>query len=116
MVFEFVFLFYSFVGCFVGQELTARTYHTGVIRKRFMPIEIVDDNFDCNSEESLPVQNVITDNGKTMGRFRVNHNRNGLASLKHADVLVGDSSQIKLKLTNSEFYLKTWRPFWWPKF
>ena len=25
-------------GCYIGQELTARTHHTGVIRKRIMPI------------------------------------------------------------------------------
>ncbi|MBW0505976.1 hypothetical protein O181_045691 [Austropuccinia psidii MF-1] len=25
-------------GCYIGQELTARTYHTGVIRKRLVPI------------------------------------------------------------------------------
>ena len=25
-------------GCYVGQELTVRTYHTGVIRKRILPI------------------------------------------------------------------------------
>lgn len=24
-------------GCYIGQELTARTYHTGVVRKRLMP-------------------------------------------------------------------------------
>jgi len=28
-------------GCYVGQELTARTYHTGVIRKRLVPVHIV---------------------------------------------------------------------------
>lgn len=27
-------------GCYVGQELTARTYHTGVIRKRLVPLSI----------------------------------------------------------------------------
>ncbi|CAD6573639.1 MAG: ccr4 associated factor [Cyphobasidiales sp. Tagirdzhanova-0007] len=27
-------------GCYIGQELTARTYHTGVIRKRVMPIRL----------------------------------------------------------------------------
>jgi len=26
-------------GCYLGQELTARTHHTGVIRKRIMPLE-----------------------------------------------------------------------------
>jgi transferase CAF17, mitochondrial len=25
-------------GCYVGQELTVRTYHTGVIRKRILPV------------------------------------------------------------------------------
>merc|ERR1712198_771277 len=25
-------------GCYIGQELTARTHHTGVIRKRIMPL------------------------------------------------------------------------------
>jgi len=27
-------------GCYVGQELTVRTYHTGVIRKRILPVTI----------------------------------------------------------------------------
>lgn len=29
-----------FKGCYIGQELTARTYHTGVIRKRLMPLRL----------------------------------------------------------------------------
>ena len=29
-------------GCYLGQELTARTHHTGIIRKRIMPIILVD--------------------------------------------------------------------------
>ena len=28
-------------GCYVGQELTVRTYHTGVIRKRIFPVELI---------------------------------------------------------------------------
>jgi transferase CAF17, mitochondrial len=27
-------------GCYVGQELTSRTYHTGVIRKRLLPLSV----------------------------------------------------------------------------
>jgi folate-binding Fe-S cluster repair protein YgfZ len=27
-------------GCYVGQELTVRTYHTGVVRKRIMPVSL----------------------------------------------------------------------------
>lgn len=31
-------------GCYVGQELTARSYHTGVIRKRMIPFKILNNN------------------------------------------------------------------------
>ncbi|KAG0709561.1 hypothetical protein DFH29DRAFT_1011490 [Suillus ampliporus] len=34
-------------GCYVGQELTVRTYHTGVVRKRILPVHI-------SSPASLP--------------------------------------------------------------
>ncbi|KAJ1956991.1 ccr4 associated factor [Dispira parvispora] len=30
-------------GCYVGQELTIRTYHTGVVRKRVVPVTLVPD-------------------------------------------------------------------------
>ena len=29
-------------GCYVGQELTIRTHHTGVIRKRILPVQLYD--------------------------------------------------------------------------
>mgnify|MGYP002775616155 FL=1 len=31
-------------GCYVGQELMARTHHRGVIRKRLMPITFVSES------------------------------------------------------------------------
>lgn len=30
-------------GCYVGQELIARTHHRGVIRKRLLPLKFLDD-------------------------------------------------------------------------
>jgi len=30
-------------GCYLGQELTARSHHTGMIRKRILPVAIIDD-------------------------------------------------------------------------
>lgn len=30
-------------GCYVGQELIARTHHRGVIRKRLLPLAFADD-------------------------------------------------------------------------
>ena len=29
-------------GCYLGQELTARSHHVGVIRKRLLPVTIED--------------------------------------------------------------------------
>ncbi len=36
-------------GCYLGQELTARTHHTGVVRKRLMPFRYVNCKLSCLS-------------------------------------------------------------------
>lgn len=41
-------------GCYVGQELTVRTYHTGQTRKRIMPIRLLSAGTPARDEESLP--------------------------------------------------------------
>ncbi|KAH9421603.1 iron-sulfur cluster assembly factor IBA57, mitochondrial-like [Dermatophagoides pteronyssinus] len=96
-------------GCYIGQELTARTYHTGVIRKRIMPIKIIDPLVESN--EMLPLQNVIDSDGKNVGRFRSNYGDQGLAVLKFDSI----SSDSRLKLSKTGHRIRTWRPFWWPE-
>jgi folate-binding protein YgfZ len=34
-------------GCYVGQELTIRTHHTGVVRKRILPVQLYDVDQDA---------------------------------------------------------------------
>ncbi|KAA1087563.1 ccr4 associated factor [Puccinia graminis f. sp. tritici] len=46
-------------GCYVGQELTARTYHTGVIRKRMVPVSIEKDGLPALA--SVPDRLSISD-------------------------------------------------------
>ncbi|KEP52082.1 aminomethyltransferase [Rhizoctonia solani 123E] len=55
-------------GCYVGQELTVRTYHTGVVRKRIMPVSLtlapspktIQNPLEPNhSVPTLPVQTSI---------------------------------------------------------
>lgn len=36
-------------GCYVGQELTARTHYQGVIRKRLWPVQIEGQSPGCNN-------------------------------------------------------------------
>ena len=47
-------------GCYIGQELTARTHHTGVIRKRILPLTLsepvsegIDNSFSVHSSFSM---------------------------------------------------------------
>ena len=46
-------------GCYLGQELTARTHHTGIIRKRIMPLEFSQEisNFVEGSAEEEKILN-----------------------------------------------------------
>ena len=39
-------------GCYLGQELTIRTHHTGVVRKRILPCQIYDDTTTIPPEQA----------------------------------------------------------------
>ena len=39
-------------GCYVGQEFIARTHHRGVIRKRLLPFELVDEKTGSGAFET----------------------------------------------------------------
>jgi hypothetical protein len=49
-------------GCYVGQELTARTKHRGLIKKRLIPVKFTSPALDSGSE--------ITQGGKKAGELR----------------------------------------------
>lgn len=40
-------------GCYVGQELTIRTHHTGVVRKRILPVQIYSAEEDSKPPDEL---------------------------------------------------------------
>lgn len=51
-------------GCYIGQELTQRTFHTGVIRRVALPFMIVskpedrNSNFEINAGNFMPIQHI----------------------------------------------------------
>lgn len=49
-------------GCYVGQELTIRTHHTGVVRKRIVPVQLYegDQNAVTSTEIETPVYDPST--------------------------------------------------------
>jgi len=52
-------------GCYIGQELTARTHHTGVVRKRFFPMAI-DKSADNALRAAQVVQEYIDSDQTTL--------------------------------------------------
>lgn len=93
-------------GCYIGQELTARTHHTGVVRKRLMPL-IFDDHIAA--DEVLDEAEIKTENGQVVGKLRGCNVSVGLGLLRVEKVL---SSRI---LTVADKYrCTTFKPKWWP--
>ncbi|KAG4067170.1 hypothetical protein HA402_000161 [Bradysia odoriphaga] len=94
-------------GCYLGQEFTARTHHTGVIRKRLMPLQLVGQLTDFCSNQ------IETTDGAVVGKLRGHQQDWGLGLLK-VDVALQETSPFILG--GSDVYVKgtTYKPFWWP--
>ncbi len=91
-------------GCYLGQELTIRTFHTGVIRKRIVPLEI-------NCQDKLLQGTAITNAaGTKVGIFCENEGNVGLG-LVRLDVF---SSNNALQLENG-CSIQAKKPQWWNK-
>jgi len=55
-------------GCYVGQELTIRTHHTGVVRKRILPVQLYTPSSSASSSSSglLPPQRLTYTPGSSL--------------------------------------------------
>lgn len=94
-------------GCYLGQEFTARTYHTGVVRKRIMPIEFEgmakeDDDLVLNKE-------VVTAEDKAGGKVKAVEGGVGIGLLR-IELVLG-TKELRV---NKTIPVKTWKPSWWP--
>ncbi|XP_059827759.1 putative transferase CAF17 homolog, mitochondrial [Hypanus sabinus] len=95
-------------GCYIGQELTARTHHTGVIRKRLMPIQMDNPLPPGNIPEKAQI---VTESGKLAGKFRNYEGDVGLALIRltyaNEPLHVFTAGDVRVQLTAS-------MPNWWP--
>ncbi|XP_012251335.2 putative transferase CAF17 homolog, mitochondrial [Athalia rosae] len=92
-------------GCYIGQELTARTHHTGVIRKRLMPITL-------NAVPPEPLEydlNIWDTTQKSVGKLKGHEKQYGLGLMRIVEALVAESLQV------SSFNAQISKPFWWPQ-
>lgn len=91
-------------GCYLGQELTARVHHTGVVRKRHMPLKLSE------SCDTLNSTNTITDlEGKKIGSVLCSLEDRALALLNVSQALESNG----LMLNGHPCFAKI--PKWWPE-
>ncbi|XP_009878817.1 PREDICTED: putative transferase CAF17, mitochondrial [Charadrius vociferus] len=95
-------------GCYIGQELTARTHHMGVIRKRLLPV-----HFSAPlPKDSIPEgAEILTESGKSAGKFRAGGGELGIALLRLANI----NEPLCLNIAGDKVKLTASIPEWWPK-
>lgn len=82
-------------GCYVGQELTIRTHHTGVVRKRILPVQLYTEDppsesgpiYDPSAELPLPLSGSNINKaggrrGRSAGKFLNGIGNIGLAQCR----------------------------------
>ncbi|XP_050417428.1 putative transferase CAF17 homolog, mitochondrial [Patella vulgata] len=93
-------------GCYIGQELTARTFHTGVTRKRLMPLVFENVPAGFNPDSSI-----TSEKGKSAGKLRDFIGIYGLGLMRVAETK-GDLNIIDIK--GNKLKVKADIPSWWP--
>ena len=101
-------------GCYIGQELTARTHHTGVIRKRIMPIELSSEivkNIDDDNNNNNEMTDIRNEKGKKVGKVCATLKTSGLALLRIEDCLKSENLTVDKTSVTVNFQI----PSWWPE-
>jgi folate-binding protein YgfZ len=83
-------------GCYMGQELTARTHYRGLVKKRFLPLKF---NNDILIDMDTPVEK----DGKVIGHTRTQHKNYALAQLQLENLQNGDALTINGQNANVIF-------------
>lgn len=100
-------------GCYIGQELIARTHHRGVIRKRLLPLKFIDDN-GKELEQRVAAGSVVVNpsSGKKVGNVTTALGSRGLGLLRLEDAFRGSSALVVEG--NESVKVEAIRPKWWP--
>ncbi|EFJ15747.1 hypothetical protein SELMODRAFT_118206 [Selaginella moellendorffii] len=97
-------------GCYVGQELVARTHHRGVIRKRVMPVIFLDkDGEEISEAVSHGAEIVDAESSKKMGTVTTALGSRGFALVR----LEAVSKRLSIGGGMASIQVKVLRPKWW---
>ena len=95
-------------GCYIGQEVTARTHHTGVVRKRLMPLMLDSSNTNNIALESS-IEDVTGSKTIPIGKVRGIEQDTGIGLMRVAEALQLETFKIG-NITG-----RIIKPFWWPQ-
>ncbi|XP_050354206.1 putative transferase CAF17 homolog, mitochondrial [Nymphalis io] len=93
-------------GCYIGQEVTARVHHTGVVRKRIMPIK-----FNQSIHENIEKDSVISASDKpksNLGKLKGVMDDYGIGLIRIKEAL--DAKVLMV----SKYSAEVLKPSWWP--
>ncbi|XP_063831416.1 putative transferase CAF17 homolog, mitochondrial [Ostrinia nubilalis] len=93
-------------GCYIGQELTARVHHTGVVRKRIMPLK-----FSQKVENDLTKDSIVSSSSNpksNLGKLRGFVHDYGIGLVRIKEVL--DAKTLNIGKYTAEVF----KPSWWP--
>ena len=85
-----------------------RTHHTGVIRKRILPIHLIERP---NNDKLEPDTPILNESDRPVGKLRMlaDGSNYGLAMLRLKETFAAD------RLTLAGVPVTTWKPDWWPQ-
>ena len=92
-------------GCYIGQELTARTHHTGVIRKRILPLR-----FSTSIQAERDDIDIKNEKGKSVRKAKILNGLVGLGLMRLKETFEAE----KLFVYDSDFEVSVKKPEWWP--
>ncbi|KAL8141332.1 hypothetical protein V2J09_007353 [Rumex salicifolius] len=100
-------------GCYIGQELVARTHHRGVIRKRLLPLKFVNETGKEMEQRVVPGSDVTNPgSGKKVGSVTTALGSRGLGLLRLDEAFKGSGS---LTIQGSQdVKVEVIKPGWWP--
>ncbi|KAG6900924.1 hypothetical protein C0993_004361 [Termitomyces sp. T159_Od127] len=109
-------------GCYVGQELTVRTYHTGSVRKRILPVVI--------RKPGVPPDDTVTPSSQapsypsdiSISSMHIRSPEGArLALLRLEQVEAAEQGELSLRFnvnsgpSEGTWEIQHWWPDWWPR-
>ncbi|KAG5513807.1 hypothetical protein PMAC_000845 [Pneumocystis sp. 'macacae'] len=120
-------------GCYIGQELTTRIYHTGVVRKRIVPISLYNTNnsppstleYIPSTKIRIPMKAsaIVRQDAKekNVGKFCSGIGNIGLGLMRLDSIFTEDEKDKKCIINyidehnnNCAIGVKAFQPWWWP--